>query len=81
MARFTLVIHRPTGRALLAAAEPFDAARLEPIRQVLDDWIEGKFRVVVAAETEVILVEELDVDLEARVIHFAREPEPVEAGA
>lgn len=70
MARFTLVI-RPDGRALLTTTEQFSAEALEPIRQALDDWIAGKYQVAVAAETEVVRVEELEIDLEARRIHRA----------
>lgn len=70
MARFALII-RPDGRALLVTAEPFSAEALEPVRAALDEWIVGKFTVGVLAETEVIRVEQLDVDLDKRLIKRA----------
>lgn len=68
MARFALVI-RPDGRALLVTAEPFATETLEPVRAALDEWIQGKYTVGVLAETAVIRVEELEVDLDKRLIN------------
>lgn len=70
MARFTLVV-RPDGRALLVTSERFAAETLEPIRAALDEWVEGRYQVAVLADTDVVRVTELEVDLEARFIRRA----------
>lgn len=70
MARLALVV-RPNGSALLVTAEPFSAEALEPVRQALDDWIEGRYQVGVLADTELVRIHELEVDLEARLIRRA----------
>lgn len=70
MARFTLVI-RPDGRALLTTAESFRTEQLEPVRAVLDEWLQGRQQVLLVTECELVQVTELEVDLEARRIHRA----------
>jgi len=67
MSRFALLV-RPNGSALLVTEEPFRAETMEPIRQALDDWIKGEYQVLVATDTELIRIHELEVDLEARLI-------------
>lgn len=65
MARFTLVV-RPDGRALLVTNEAFAAESLEPVREALDAWVAGVYQVGVLADTDVVRIEELEVDFELR---------------
>lgn len=62
MARFTLVV-RPDGKAILTCLEALSQSHVEELRAAFAAWREGEFSTLIVAETDVVQVIDVELDL------------------